>query len=214
MDDDENRASESYGSSTSINIPTKKEAGGESVGYHVSSLSRRGPLWPQSFGSQMDNKIYSSSPKSRCGSGIIDTLSAGSNDYGNFDSIRGGVARDGIDSDLTEPLLRKDGGENCPSPKSSRRHSEDLEASRRINANLLSTRSSGSFRPTAGLGDQAVGGDYGHEEDAVPSGSSFLQAALNGVNVLAGMMPSSSLIQTSHCQSLLELSTVTGLLQP
>ncbi|CAM6108029.1 unnamed protein product [Calypogeia fissa] len=183
---DEKRDQQSNASSKSIAIPTTKEADEEPVGYHVSSsLSRRGPLWPQTFGSQMDAKICSSSRR-RSGSGLVDTQYVGSPVH-TSDSIRGVAAADGTDSDLTEPLLGRNGDDKAPSWKKSGSTEEDLEASYRMNWDSLSTRGSEPSHLSGGPGNQASFGDPERQEEEVHSGSSFLQATLNGVNVLAGV---------------------------
>jgi hypothetical protein len=174
--------------SKAINISTGREPSQEQARYHISSsLSRRGSLWPQTFGSQMDNKIFPSSPRSRRCSGNFDERYSGSFNR-NSDSIKDAVAQCRADSDLTEPLLGREKTEGALSPEKYDTIEGDLEANRRVDGALSNTRSSESSPLRGTGGDQGSFGDLDKKEDAVPAGSSFLQATLNGVNVLAGII--------------------------
>ncbi|CAM6112242.1 unnamed protein product [Calypogeia fissa] len=102
----------------------------------------------------MDAKICSSSRR-RSGSGLGDTQYVGSPGH-NSDLIRGAAAADGADSDLTEPLIGRDGddkaSDKAPSWKKSGSVEEDLEASYRMNWDSLSTRGSESSHLSGGPG--------------------------------------------------------------
>ncbi|KAG6548968.1 hypothetical protein Mapa_009409 [Marchantia paleacea] len=136
--------------------------------YHVSSsLSKRGSLWPQTFERQME--IYSRSPSGVFYGEVGDATCHGdriSTEHSDADSRDSEVLHSELKDPLKEPLLRS----AVPKTSGKRRNSR---------SSALKDYEQALIAKEAAAVVEEEGGVF------VDDGSSFVQACLNGTNVLA-----------------------------